>query len=73
MWANLLRYLEIRFVLVKLLALNKHYRNVLTSHNSRLFNVFLERYALCKRLQRSDIPARVPIIPFLRQLEYNVA
>ena len=73
MWANLLKYLEIKFILVKLLTLNKHYRDVVTSHNSRLFNVFLERYAMCKRLQRSDIPARVSVLPFLRQLEYNMA
>ena len=56
-----------------MLNLNKYYRDLITSHNSRLFNVFLDRYALCKRLQRTDIPAKVSMIPFLRQVEYNVS
>ena len=67
-----MKYLEIKFILAKLLTLNKRYRHLIISQNSRLFNVFLERYALCKRLQRTDIPARVNMIEFLRQLEYNM-
>ena len=71
-WANLLKYVEIKFILSKLLVLSKHYLYIITTQNSRLFNIFLERYAMCKRLQRTDIPARVSMIPFLRQLEYNM-
>ena len=72
-WPKTLKFCEIKFILTKLLCLNKHYRNLITSQNSRLFSIFLDKYALTKRLERSDIAARIDMITFLKQLECNMA
>ena len=63
----MIKYLEIRDIIRKLMMLNKRCKDLVQSENYLLFKHFLRNFNMLNdRLKRSEIPAKIPIMRLLR-------
>lgn len=68
-WYIVMVHLDLRCILTSLMCLDVKTREYFRSLNSALFDIFLRNYGLCIKLRRTDIPGRIPLLPFLVRLE----
>ena len=71
-WYHIMCYLDLPFILSKLMCLSTEKRELFQSLNSALFDVFLRGYGLCSKLRRSELPGKLPLHTFLNTLERNM-
>ena len=64
-WYYVMCHVDLRFILTRLMALNKGTHDLLRSLNSALFDIFLRSYGLCFKLRRTELPGKLNLIPFL--------
>ena len=72
-WYHIMAYLDLKFILSRLMRMNTKTRDIFSSLNSAMFDIFLRSYGLCSKIRRSKIPEKLDLIPFLTQLESNMA
>lgn len=66
-YVTIIKYLEMRDIVQKMLLLNKKLRELFISENYILFKRFLRDFSLLnERLKRAEIPGKVPILQLLR-------
>lgn len=65
-------YLDLPFILTRLMSLSTDKRMLFQSLNSALFDVFLRGYGLCVKLRRSELPGKLNLYTFLTKLEQNM-
>lgn len=64
----LIKYLDVKDVLTKLLPLNKHVYALVAEQNYLLFKHFLREFNLLNdRMKRTDIPAKTSVMSLLRE------
>lgn len=68
-WYVILQYMDLTFVLSRMMRLNVRTREYFISLNSALFDSFISSYGLFNKLRRTDLPGRIQLIPFLTKLE----
>ena len=67
-FVTLLKYIELKEVVGKMLLVNKKVRGLILAENYILFKHFLRDFnILNERLKRTDIPAKVSIMQLLRE------
>ena len=71
-WYFIMSYLDLPFILTKLMSLSTDKRELFQSLNSALFDVFLRGYGLCMKLRRSELPGKLQLYTFLTKLERNM-
>ena len=57
-----LKYLDLRDVMIKMMPLNKAVRELVITENYIIFKQFLRFFTLSQRLKKTDIPAKVNIM-----------
>ena len=71
-WYFIMSYLDLPFILTRLMSLSTDKRMLFQSLNSALFDVFLRGYGLCVKLRRSELPGKLNLYTFLTKLEQNM-